>query len=36
MVRNKGIYKNLIELVGQTPMVQLNVITKKFPGRVFC
>ena len=35
MVRNKGIYKNLIELVGQTPMVQLNVITKKFPGKYF-
>ena len=27
MVRNNGIYNNLIELVGQTPMVQLNVIT---------
>ena len=31
MIRNKGIYNNLIELVGQTPMVQLNVITKNFP-----
>ena len=28
MDRNDGIYKNLLELVGQTPMVQLNVITK--------
>ena len=35
MIRNEGIYKNLIELVGQTPMVQLNVITKKFPGEYF-
>ena len=35
MIRNKGIYKNLIELVGQTPMVQLNVITKNFPGKYF-
>ena len=35
MIRNEGIYKNLIELVGQTPMVQLNVITKNFPGKYF-
>ena len=35
MIRNKDIYKNLIELVGQTPMVQLNVITKNFPGNYY-
>ena len=35
MIRNKDIYKNLVELVGQTPMVQLNVITKNFPGDYF-
>ena len=35
MDRNDGIYKNLLELVGQTPMVQLNVITKDFPGNYF-
>ena len=35
MDRNDEIYKNLLELVGQTPMVQLNVITKDFPGNYF-
>lgn len=35
MNRNKGIYKNVLELVGQTPMVQLNNITKKLPGKYF-
>ncbi len=35
MDRNKGVYNNLLELVGQTPMVQLNRITEGFPGRYF-
>jgi cystathionine beta-synthase len=35
MTRNNSIYNNLIELVGQTPMVQLNVITNTFPGKYF-
>ena len=35
MNRNKGIYKNILELVGQTPMVQLNNITKTLPGKYF-
>ena len=35
MDRNEGVYKNLLELVGQTPMVQLNVITKDLPGSYF-
>ncbi len=33
MNRNQGVYHNLLELVGQTPMVQLNHITKNLPGR---
>ena len=35
MIRNNGIYNNLIELVGQTPIVQLNMITNNFPGKYF-
>lgn len=32
MDRNKGIYNNLLELVGQTPMVRLNNVTKNLRG----
>lgn len=35
MGRNKRIYGNLLELVGQTPMVRLNKITKNFPGNYY-
>jgi len=35
MDRNEGVYKNLLELVGQTPMIQLNTITKDLPGTYF-
>lgn len=35
MNRNEGIYNNLLELVGQTPMIQLNNITHKLPGKYF-
>lgn len=35
MDRNRGVYNNLLELVGQTPMVQLNRITKDLPGTYF-
>ena len=35
MDRNGKIYENLLELVGQTPMVQLNEITKDFPGSYY-
>ena len=32
MDRNKEVYNNLLELVGQTPMVKLNRIAKDLPG----
>lgn len=35
MIRNKGITENLLDLVGQTPMVRLHNITKDFPGEYF-
>jgi cystathionine beta-synthase len=35
MDRNKGVYNNLLELVGQTPMIRLNEITKDLPGTYF-
>ena len=35
MDRNERVHKNLLELIGQTPMIQLNNITKKFPGKYF-
>ena len=35
MDRNKGVYNHLLELVGQTPMVRLNEITKNLPGTYF-
>ena len=35
MTRNNGIYNNLTELVGQTPIVQLNKIINNFPGKYF-
>jgi len=35
MDRNKGVYNNLLELIGQTPMVRLNNITKDLPGTYF-
>lgn len=35
MERNRGVYNNLLELVGQTPMIRLNNITKDLPGTYF-
>ena len=35
MNRNQGIYKNVLDLVGQTPIIQLNNITKSLPGKYF-
>lgn len=35
MDRNKGVYNNILELVGQTPMVRINHITKDLPGTYF-
>ncbi len=35
MNRHKGVYNNILELIGQTPMVRLNEITKDLPGTFF-
>ncbi|MFY0604214.1 MAG: cysteine synthase family protein [Flavobacteriaceae bacterium] len=35
MIRNQGITKNLLDLIGQTPLVQLHNITKDFPGKYY-
>ena len=35
MIRNQNTYKNILELVGQTPMVQLDNITKSLKGTYF-
>jgi cystathionine beta-synthase len=35
MIRNQGITKNLLDLIGQTPLVQLHTITKEYPGQYF-
>lgn len=35
MTRNQGITKNLLDLVGQTPLVQLHAIVKDYPGQYF-
>lgn len=35
MDRNINIYNNILELVGQTPMIRLNRITKNLPGNYF-
>lgn len=35
MIRNKGITKNLLDLIGQTPLVQLQHIIKDYPGQYF-
>ena len=35
MNRNQGVYNHILELVGQTPMVQLNAITKDLLGTYF-
>lgn len=35
MIRNKGITENLLDLIGQTPLVRLHKITKDFPGQYF-
>lgn len=35
MNRNQETYNNILELIGETPMVQLNRITKNFPGTYF-
>lgn len=35
MIRNKGITENLLDLIGQTPLVQLHAITKNLPGKYY-
>ena len=35
MDRHKGVYNNILELIGQTPMIRLNRITKDLPGTFF-
>ncbi len=35
MNRHQNVYNNLLELVGQTPMVQLHKIVEDFPGTYF-
>lgn len=35
MIRNQKSIKNILELVGQTPLIQLHRITKKFKGSYF-
>jgi len=35
MDRNREVYSNILELVGQTPMVELHKITQNIPGRVY-
>lgn len=35
MTRNQGINKNILELVGETPLVQLHTITKDLKGSYF-
>lgn len=35
MSKNIGNYNNILELIGDTPLVRLNVITQGIPGRVY-
>lgn len=35
MTRNEGITENILQLVGQTPLVKLNQITKDFKGKYY-
>lgn len=35
MIRNQGITENILKLVGQTPLVKLNYITKDFKGSYY-
>ncbi len=35
MIRNQGITKNILELIGQTPLIQLHTITKNLKGSYF-
>ena len=35
MTRNKKIANNILELVGQTPIIKLNKITANLPGNFY-
>lgn len=35
MIRNQGITENILQLVGQTPLVKLHQITKDLPGKYY-
>lgn len=35
MIRNQGITNSILELVGETPLIKLNTITKKLPGTYY-
>jgi cystathionine beta-synthase len=35
MTQNKGINNNILELIGDSPLIKLNTITKKLPGNYY-
>ena len=35
MTQNKGIINNILELIGETPLIRLNTITKDLPGNYY-
>ncbi|MEX1382001.1 PLP-dependent cysteine synthase family protein [Lutibacter sp.] len=35
MTQNKGISNNILELIGETPLIRLNTITKDLPGNYY-
>ena len=35
MTKNKGISNNILELIGETPLIRLNTITKDLPGNYY-
>ena len=34
-MKNKEAYKNILELIGNTPLIKLNKISKEFKGTYF-
>ena len=35
MSKDNSAYKNILELIGNTPLIKLNKITKNFPGEYY-
>ena len=35
MKQNKQVYDSVLDLVGNTPLIKLNTITKSFPGNFY-